>query len=232
MFPATIGRPFHGQGPLEYHIEDADLPDLEPDGLATRIAASFEDPAWLPPMLAATVAELAQLADSPSVSLRRALDMLCGDPILAGKLVDVRHSPFYGARYPVASFADATSRLGQVGIRGLAHWLSSRTRVLRAAPMRRGSSASGATDCRATGHVTALVARTLGLDDAAGLLCGTLHDVRLTAGLLMVAETPPRGRARSCSPQVWATCSPAPWKAPPRARWTGAGPIPTASGRS
>lgn len=176
--------------------------------LRHKLLELFHSPDYRPPVLPAVAIKLLGLVRHPQVDMRDAVEMLRQDALLAGNLLRLAQSPFYGSAQ-VRSLEEAMLRLGLNRVSDLFLRVSTELRVFRAAgydePMNR------------LRHHSAVVAElvqkvcrlSVGLEQYA-FLCGLLHDVGTAASIIAVADLvpkPPFEQVRPVIAAVHETCS-------------------------
>lgn len=158
------------------------------DDLVARLEATFSSPGYRPPMLPAVALEVHALTRQADVPLRRYVELVERDPILAAEILRAAQSPMYAARVPPRTLDDVVTRLGLDNLRDLV-WEVAAGRVFKAKGYQQAM-----TTLRRHSIAVARIARRLSdltsIERDQAFLCGLLHDAGFLAILLALGELP------------------------------------------
>ncbi len=193
-------RDNYGKGSADIETDEADL-----SSLAKRIQVRFGSPAYQPPALPSVATKLLELSHEREVEFRRICEVLEQDQMLTGKVLARAQSAAYAGAAQTRTLHDALVRLGLGTIRNLVLEMVFHMTVFRAPsydkPMEilRVHSLMVAYGAR-------LVARQTAVDAEYAFLCGLLHDVGISAALILLGGDP--AASRPSVEQVWSSL---PW---------------------
>ena len=187
---------------------DSEAAEVDGDlsaSLAKRIQERFASPAYQPPALPSVATKLLELSRETDVEFKRICEVLEQDQMLTGKVLARAQSAAYAGAAPTRTLHDALVRLGLGTIRNLVLEMAFNMTVFRAQsyekPMevlRRHSLA--------VAYAARLVARQTAVDAEYAFLCGLLHDVGVSAALILLGAEP--AASRPSIDQVWSSL---PW---------------------
>ena len=159
---------------------------------ADELIEIIDAPSYQPPVLPKIALEIYELSRSRNLDYRQVLRLLERDPMVAARILRTAQSPIYASRVPVASLADALSRLGVEALARIVFEATTGMTLFRA----RGYEAA-MDDIRrhstATAYIARAVAHAIKQPTELAFLCGLLHDVGIVACLLVFARPRPSG---------------------------------------
>lgn len=158
--------------------------------LTERLLTLFRSPAYKPPVLPAVALELIALSRKPTASYATVVEIVERDPLLAARLLTLSKSPVYGAAQRTRSLQEALSRLGMSTLRDIVWQVVLNTRVFRA-PAYTGFLERIQSHGTCTAYLARLVATAAGVPAEHAFLCGLLHDVGWSGGLVAFSEQAP-----------------------------------------
>jgi HD-like signal output (HDOD) protein len=147
----------------------------------------FSRPGFKIPVLPVTALEVMRLSRQPDLGVEKLIDVLSQDSMLAADILKLARSPIYAGlgMSQAKTLKDAAVRLGNSGVH----------RVVLEAVQRSVFKAPGLVQAleavrkhgSAVGHLARVVSRHAKLDPDFGFLCGLLHEIGLSAGLMALA---------------------------------------------
>ncbi len=191
--------PDYGVG--EHTIDLDELGLIGESELTDRLNRTFESPNYQPPRLPAVATELLSLAQNPDVEFSEIEKLLERDAMLAGEVLSLARSAFYSRSRPVDSMRAALVLLGLRKLQDVVMQAAMNLRVFR-------SPAYGPYmdrlrhHCRATAHLSRIVALHTPISEEQAFLCGLLHDVGV-AGILLVLGDVERGQSPPDLEMLW-----------------------------
>ncbi len=189
---------------LGEHAFDADrLGIMDKAELTDRLIATFEAESYQPPRLPAVAMELMTLSQNPDVEFKDIEKVLEQDAMLAGEILSIARSAFYGGIGQIKSLHQALVRLGLVKLRQVVMQAAMSMRVFR-------SKAYGPymdrvrEHSRITAHAARIVSQYTPMEEEQSFLCGLLHDVGI-AGILLILGDVKRGEKPPELAVLWPT---------------------------
>jgi HD-like signal output (HDOD) protein len=194
-------RENYGNGSHAIETNELDLSST----LAERIRKQFASPAYQPPALPVVATKLLELSREADVDFRRICAVLEQDPMLTGKVMARAQSAVYAGATPTRTLHDALVRLGLATIRNLVLEMAFNLTVFRAPSFEKPMEALRAHSL-AVAYAARLVARHTAVDAEYAFLCGLLHDVGISAALILLGTEP--AATRPSVAQIWTSL---PW---------------------
>jgi HD-like signal output (HDOD) protein len=182
--PARL-NPNYGKGEA---FLDIDGGGVDPFELSSRISALFSRPNFKPPMLPAMALEVMKASRKPRSNIDELVEVVSRDPMIAADVLKLSRSALYAAATPVRTLKEAALRIGVSGVQSVVLETLQRVifRSVSMAPALDAVRRHGA----AAAHLARLVARQTSVDAEFAFLCGLLHDVGLSAGLMALGSDP------------------------------------------
>ncbi|HUJ25543.1 MAG TPA: HDOD domain-containing protein, partial [Myxococcales bacterium] len=118
--------PNYGRGVVEIAA------DSTADQVREWLRYRFASPDYRPPVLPAVAIQVLALSRKPDADLRDVAKLLEQDPVLAGRVLRLMQTPFYAARTPIRTLAEAVLRLGMTQVRNVVLEVSLNLRVFKA----------------------------------------------------------------------------------------------------
>ena len=157
------------------------------ESLAQKLIERFQSSAYQPPLVADVAARLVELSRRP-FKPTEAIALLERDAFLAGRVMQVAQSPVHSGGGAVTSLAEAVTRLGQATLGPMFLAASTKMRIFRnrsyMPPMVQVQAHS-----TAVAHLARLASRHTTVDSQVAFTCGLLHDVGITAALMIYGDT-------------------------------------------
>lgn len=177
------------------------------ESLAQKLIERFQSSAYQPPLVADVAARLVELSRRP-FKPTEAMALLERDAFLAGRVMQVAQSPVHSGGGAVTSLAEAVTRLGQATLGPMFLAASTKMRIFRnrsyMPPMVQVQAHS-----TAVAHLARLASRHTTVDSQVAFTCGLLHDVGITAALMIYGDTEITAPSVSLSrPSVAASAAP------------------------
>ncbi|ANM29724.1 hypothetical protein ABI59_09250 [Acidobacteria bacterium Mor1] len=189
---------------LGEHAFDADRMGLvDKAELTDKLIATFESDSYQPPRLPAVAMELMTLSQNPDVEFKDIEKVLEQDAMLAGEILSIARSAFYGGIGQITSLHQALVRLGLAKLRQVVMQAAMSVRVFR-------SKAYGPymdrvrEHSRITAHAARIVSQYTPFEEEQAFLCGLLHDVGI-AGILLILGDVKRGEKPPELAVLWPT---------------------------
>jgi len=188
-------RDNYGNGSVDIEIDEADL-----SSLGRRILVRFSAPDYQPPALPSVATKLLELSREPEVEFRRITEVLEQDQMLTGKVLARAQSAAYAGSSPTRTLHDALVRLGLGAIRNLVLEMAFHMTVFRASSYEKPMETLRIHSLMVA-YAARLVARQTAVDAEYAFLCGLLHDVGVSASLILLAADP--ASKRPTVEQIW-----------------------------
>lgn len=179
-------RPLHD--PERWDLSEKGTVELDQQAIRVELYRVIAAPSFRPPLLPSVTIELLQLSSRASVEPQELVRLLERDGLLAGRVFQIARSPLYAPQMELRSLKAAVVRLGLSAIRNIVMEVSLSTRVFRA-PVYADALAEVQRHSTAVAHLARLVARQTTFDAEFAFLCGLLHDVGLSVGMVAMADT-------------------------------------------
>ncbi len=193
-------RESYGKGSVDIETDERDL-----SSLARRILIRFAAPEYQPPALPSVATKFLELSREQEVEFRRISAVLEQDQMLTGKVLARAQSAAYAGATPTRTMHDALVRLGLASVRNLVLELVFNMTVFRAPSYEKPMEALRAHSLLVA-YGARLVARQTAVDAEYAFLCGLLHDVGVSASLILLGADPvPK---RPTVDQIWSSL---PW---------------------
>lgn len=158
-----------------------------PQSFAQLLIERYQSTAYQPPLLADVAAGLLELSRRP-FKPTEAVAFLERDAFLAGRVLQVAQSPVHSASGGVTSLAEAVTRLGHATLGPMFLAASMKLRVFRNREYLKPMAQLQAHSI-AVAQLARLASRHTSLDPQVAYTCGLLHDVGLTAALVIYGDT-------------------------------------------
>lgn len=157
--------------------------------LIHHLQTSIRAPDYDPPLLPRVALQLLELSRDPDADMVKVRELIETEPLIAARVISIAQSAFYSRGSPVESIDDALVRLGMVRLTG----------IFMEAAMR-----AAAFDCQtyerpmdklrrhstATAHIARGICRSLKQPGERAFMCGLLHDIGISACLIILAQLP------------------------------------------
>ena len=157
--------------------------------LTASLQAAISAPTYRPPVLPAVAMEIVALSGQQEVELGEVVKLLEKDPVLAGRVLALAQSARYAARSPITTLRQAAVRLGLETLTNLVLQAGLELQVFRA-PGFEWFAERANRHATAVAHVTREVCRLTKVPGEHAFMAGLLHDVGLSACLLLFNERP------------------------------------------
>lgn len=177
-------NPNYGKGEATLDAEGA----VEGAELSERISTLFCRPGFKPPMLPSMALEVMKITRKPRTNVDDLVAVVSRDPLIAADVLKLSRSALYAAATPVRTLKEAALRLGITGVQSVV--LETLQRVMFRSPVMGPPLDAVRKHSAAVGHLARVVARQTSVDAEFAFLCGLLHDVGLSAGLVALGGTP------------------------------------------
>lgn len=128
------------------------------------------------PTIPSNVVAIQRIVGNPGCDIGDLVHAVSRDPVMATKLIGVANSPYYAARSPSRSIADAVMRIGLRQTRDVLMALAVRSKIFRI-PGNQSIADSMYRDAVAAAYATRIIARHLELDEDTAFLVGLVHDL-------------------------------------------------------
>ncbi len=191
---AGRGKAKHEEG---YGVGSASIADdddvlIDEAALKERLLDVFRAPGYQPPELPQAAQQVLQLSQDPDLDVKRLVEVLERDAMLAARVLRVASSAAFAAGGGIETLRNAVMRLGLRTLRDIVLEVAMNLRVFRC------ESYGGAMErlrlhSRATAHLCRLVCRYSSVASELAFTCGLLHDVGI-AGILLSLGDVPRGK--------------------------------------
>jgi len=189
-----------GKGSVDIETDDTDL-----SSLGKRIQVRFASAAYQPPALPSVATKFLELSHEREVEFRRISEVLEQDQMLTGKVLARAQSAAYAGSAPTRTLHDALVRLGLGAIRNLVLEMVFNMTVFRTQSYEKPMEALRVHSLMVA-YGARLVARQTPVDAEYAFLCGLLHDVGVSAALILLGAEP--APSRPSLDLVWSTL---PW---------------------
>lgn len=165
------------------------VPSAGPEKLVTTLRNVLHDPGYDPPLLPRVALELLELSRNPDADMAKVKALIETEPLIAARVISIAQSAFYSRGNAVESIEDALVRLGMVRL----------TSIFMEAAMK-----AAAFDCKAfekpmdklrrhstaTAHIARGICRSLKQPGERAFMCGLLHDIGISSGLIILSRLP------------------------------------------
>jgi len=158
---------------------------LEEQQLGRRVGELFSRPGFKVPMLPVTALEVLRLSRQPDLGVEKLVEVLSQDSMLAADILKLARCPVYAGLSQVKTLKEAAVRLGNAGVHRIV--LEAVQRSVFRAPGLVQALEAVRTHGSAVGHLARVVAKHARLDPEFVFLCGLLHEIGVSAGLMAMA---------------------------------------------
>jgi HD-like signal output (HDOD) protein len=158
---------------------------LDEKELGRRVGELFARPGFKIPVLPVTALEVMRLSRQSDIGVEKLIDVLSQDSMLAADILKLARSPVYAGLSQAKTLKEAAVRLGNAGVHRIV--LEAVQRSVFRAPGLVQALEAVRKHGSAVGHLARVVSRHASLDPEFGFLCGLLHEIGLSAGLMALA---------------------------------------------
>lgn len=222
--PAAACDPCSGPG--HGALDEGDAVTLG-ETLGARVSAHFAREDYVPPMLPQAIIEVSRLCQRGDVAITDIVAVLERDAMLAGRVLQLAGSAFFGMKVPPTSLRDATVRLGLNALRNLSLQIALEARVFRA-PGYDAAMKHLRQHSVATARAARLIARRTAFDAEHAYLLGLFHDIGV-AGIIIALADAGQPTTTPSPAELWPTVAEVhaeagarmigAWDLPPQLRW-------------
>ena len=192
--PARL-NPNYGRG--EVTLDDLSGP-IDSNELSERIGTLFSRPGFKIPMLPAMAVEVMKTSRKPQLRIDELVEVIARDAMIAADVLKLARSPLYATLTPARTLKEAALRLGISGVQSVV--LETLQRVIFKSPTMGPALDAVRRHGATVAHLSRLVARQTSIDAEFAFLCGLLHDIGLSAGLVALGQD----QAAVLDPHQWA----------------------------
>ncbi len=157
--------------------------------LTAQLQAAIAAPTYRPPVLPSVAMEIMALASEADAELGAVVKLLERDAVLAARVLALAQSARYASRSPVVTLRQAAVRMGLETLTHLVLQAGLELQVFRA-PGFEWFAERANRHATAVAHVTRDVCKAAGVPGEHAFTGGLLHDIGLSATLLLVTERP------------------------------------------
>ncbi len=162
---------------------------LNEQELGRRVGELFTRPGFKIPVLPVTALEVMRLSRQADMGVEKLIEVLSQDSMLAADILKLARSPVYAglSARPRRLAKEAAVRLGNAGVHRIVLEAVQRIRSFERPVSSRRSRRCRKHRSRRLADLARVVARHARVDPDFGFLCGLLHEIGLSAGLMALA---------------------------------------------
>ncbi|MFT3839154.1 MAG: HDOD domain-containing protein [Myxococcaceae bacterium] len=176
-------NPSYGRG--EAVIDDLGVA-VDSNTLGERVGMLFSRPQFKAPMLPAMAVQVITISRKPNVTIGELVEVISHDAMITADVLKLAHSPMYSRSTPARTLKEAAARMGIRGVQSLV--LETLQRVIFKSPTMGPSLEAVRKHGSVVGHLSRLVARQTAFDAEFAFVCGLLHEIGISAGLMALGE--------------------------------------------